>query len=138
MRSDLVSNIEAAHSLAPAERTADANGAGVDLAGSDAAVVVIHHGAWTDGTHTFQVEHADDDGSGAPDTWSAVDDADLDGTEPTVDSAADDDTVTEIGYQGIRRHLRVTVSVTGATNGALYGATIVRGARRKLPERSNV
>lgn len=132
-RQDIKNSIDVAHSLAPAARTADANGAGVDLANFDAAAVVIHHGAWTDGTHTFEVQEADDDGSGSPDTWAAVADADLDGTEPAVSDATADDTTTVIGYHGVKRHLRVVVTTSGTTTGAVYGATVVRAKGRVKP-----
>lgn len=128
MRSDLRSSVAVAHTLAPAARTADVDGDGVDLAGFDAAVVAIHVGAWTDGTHTFEVQESDDDS-----TYTAVADADLDGAEPVVDDASSDDSVVEIGYHGRSRYLRVAVTTSGTTSGAVYGATVVRGKARKLP-----
>lgn len=130
---DLKAHISPAQTLRPAARTADANGENVDLANFDAAVVVIDVGTWTDGTHTFEVQEADDDGSGSPDTWAAVADADLDGSEPVVDGAADDDQIYEIGYIGGKRWLRVVVTVASATTGAVYAATVVRGKGRNLP-----
>lgn len=134
-RQDIKNSISPAHSLAAAAHTADVDGDAVDLANFDAAAVEIHHGAWTDGTHTFEIQDADDDGSGSPDaaTWAAVSDDDLDGTEPEVSDATADDTVTVIGYHGIKRHLRVTSDVAGATNGAIYGATVVRAKGRVQP-----
>lgn len=123
---DLYSNVQAAQSLAPAARTADENGAGVDLDGGGehfhSALVVIDVGAWTDGTHTFEVQESDDDA-----TYTAVADDDLQGTEPVVDAGADGDQVYELGYLGSSRYLRVAVTVTGATSGAVYGASVVRG-----------
>ena len=130
---DLNSHIDAVQSLAPAARTGNANGSAVDLANYDGAVVVIDAGAWTDGTHTFQVEEAPDDGTGSPGTFTAVADADLDGTEPVVSDANSDGQIYKIGYHGNKRWLRVTVAVSGATNGAVYGASIVRGFARKQP-----
>ena len=44
-RTDLKSHINVAQSLAPASRTTTANGTGVDLAGYDAATVVLDLGA---------------------------------------------------------------------------------------------
>lgn len=132
-RQDIKNHISPAQSLRPAAHTADTDGADVDLANFDAACVVIDLGAWTDGTHTFEVQHADDDGTGSPDTYAAVADADLDGTEPVVDAADEDDTVHEIGYHGIKRWLRVSVTVAAATTGAVYGASVVRGRGRVKP-----
>lgn len=133
-RSDIKNHINVAQTLRPAARTASANGLDVDLANFDAATVIIDAGTWTDGSHTFEVQHADDNGSGAPDTYAAVDAADLDGTEPVVDGATDDDQIYEIGYRGIKRWLRVIVTVAGApATGAVYAATVVRGKGRVKP-----
>lgn len=132
-RADIKNHISVAQSLRPAAHTADTNGENVDLANFSAACVVIDLGAWTDGTHTFEVQEADDDGTGAPDVWAAVPDADLDGSEPVVDAADEDETVHEIGYHGIKRWLRVVVTVASATTGAVYAATVVRGRGRVKP-----
>lgn len=128
---DIANDLSVASSLAPSAYTATTNGDAVDLANFDGAAAVIDVGAYTDGTHTFEVQHAPDDGSGSPGTWEAVDDADLDGTEPEVSASGDADTVHEIGYQGANRHLRVVVTTSGTTSGAEYGASIVRGHARK-------
>ncbi|MDX1489403.1 MAG: hypothetical protein R3268_14430 [Acidiferrobacterales bacterium] len=125
---DLKSNLLAAQSLAPAAVTASANGTGVDLRGFDSAQVIIDAGAWTDGTHTFEVQESDDDA-----TYTAVADTELDGTEPVIDGAADDDQVYTIGYKGGSRYLRVAVTVSGATSGAVYGAMIQRGHPHRAP-----
>ncbi len=126
-RTDIKNSVSAAQSLAPATRTASANGAGVDLAGYDAAVVVVSTGTITDGTHTIEVQESDDDT-----TYTAVADADLDGTEPAI-GATDDNVVYELGYHGIKRYVRVAVTVSGATSGGAYGANVIRGKGRKLP-----
>ncbi len=125
---DLYNEISVAQSLAPAARTASANGTGVDLAGFDAAVVVVETGAITDGTHTIQVEESTDNS-----TFTAVADADLQGTEPAI-GAADDNKVYEIGYMGTKRYVRVAVTVAGATTGGVYAAHVARGRARKQPK----
>ncbi|NUT96733.1 MAG: hypothetical protein HOY78_32400 [Saccharothrix sp.] len=126
--SDIKNNVDLAHSLAPAARTATTNGASVDLAGYDAAAVVINHGAWTDGTHTFAVQESDDNA-----TFAAVAAADLDGTAPAVSSAAQNNTVTVVGYRGRKRYLRASVTVAGATTGAVYSAMVLRANPRVRP-----
>lgn len=126
---DLYHNLSPAQSLGPAARTASADGAGVDLLGYESAMAVIDAGAWTDGTHTFELQESDDDS-----TYTAVADADLQGTEPVVDGAADDDQVYRIGYLGSKGYLRVSVVVTGSpSTGAVYGAQIVRGHKQYRP-----
>jgi hypothetical protein len=117
--------------LAPAARTATANGTTVDRAADGAryqdALVVIDTGVVTDGTHTFAVQESADGSS-----WAAVADADLQGAEPAVTSA-NDDTVYEIGYLGAARYLRVAVTVAGATTGGLYSAAVVLSNARRGP-----
>lgn len=125
---DISKDITVEQSLAPAARTADANGTGVDLANFDGATVVVDAGAWTDGAHTFTVEESDDDS-----TYSAVADADLVGTEPVIDAADEDEQVYLVGYIGTKRYIRVAVAVASATTGAVYGASVIRGLARKLP-----
>lgn len=127
---DLVNNISVATTLAPAVRTASANGAGVDLQGYEGAVVVVQTGAITDGTHTIEVQESADDG--ATDPYAAVADADLQGTEPAI-GPTDDNKVYEIGYIGRKRYIRAAVTVAGATSGGAYAATVVRGLPRKAP-----
>jgi hypothetical protein len=51
---ELVGRIKVSQTLAPAARTASANGTGVDLQGFEAVAVVITPGTITDGTHTRQ------------------------------------------------------------------------------------
>lgn len=114
-------------SLAPAARTASANGTGVDIANCDRVALVVIAGARTDGSHAFTVEESADNS-----TFSAVAAGDLDGSLPTV-AGTGANAVYRIGYKGTKRYLRAVATVTGATTGAVYGATIFRGAQRKNP-----
>lgn len=128
-RFDNVNDISAAVSLPAAVRNATANGTGVDLSGYNAAAVVITSGTVTDGTvYTFEVQESDDNA-----TFTAVADADLIGTEPTL-SQTDDNVVREVGYKGNKRYIRVALTtVTSATTGGLFAAIVVRGKPRKYP-----
>lgn len=127
MQRDLYHSLSPAISLAPAARTASANGTGVDLTGFLSAMVEIVTGTITDGTHTFAVEESDDNSA-----FTAVADANLLGTEPAI-VAADDNVVKRIGYLGSKQYLRVSVTVATATTGGIYGATILRGHPRHGP-----
>lgn len=131
MRSDINSQLSVAQSIAPGNHTSgDSTGSGVDLAGYDSAVVVIDVGSVSDSAFSIEVQDAADDGSGSPDTWEAVADDDLDGTEPSTLSA---DSVTKIGYHGRRRHLRA-VATDGGTGNADFGVSVVRAGARKQPQ----
>ena len=70
----------------------------------------------------FTVEESDDNT-----TYTAVAAADLQGTEPVVDGATDDDQLYELGYLCSKRYLRVAVTISGATTGAVYSASIITG-----------
>lgn len=126
-RLDIAHDVAAAPTLAPAARTTSATGTGVDLANYDAAVVVVHAGTVTDGTHAVEVQESADDA-----TYTAVSDADLGATEPTLDSTSSDSTI-EIGYHGIARYVRVAVTTSGATTGGVFGATVVAAKPRVKP-----
>lgn len=120
---DLKNPIAPVESLAPAARTTSVSGAIADLRGYNAVLVVIHAGNWTDGSHAFEIRDGDD-----ITTFTAVDDAYLIGTEPTVTSDANDDLIYHIGYIGVRRYLRVVCTITGAPiTGLVAGVVILRG-----------
>ncbi|MFJ6386442.1 hypothetical protein ACIQJT_02415 [Streptomyces sp. NPDC091972] len=128
-RTDLKSHISVAQSLAPASRTAAANGSGVDLAGFDAATVVLDLGAigGTTPSFTFEVQESTDNSN-----FTAVAAADLDSGQPAAVTAGG--AVVEIGYRGIKRYLRVAITAaSGTTPTLLCSATVVRGKPRKLP-----
>lgn len=128
---DAYSNLLVKNTLTPAARTASVNGTSVDRAEDSSmfqdALVVIAVGTVTDGTHTFEVQHSDDNSS-----WAAVADADLQGAEPVV-ITTNDETVYEIGYKGLKRYLRVATTVATATTGGLYGASVVLANPRVAP-----
>lgn len=121
---DLKNNADVAQSLAPATRTASANGGGVDLQGYEAAMVVFDAGTITDGTHTPSLEESDDDS-----TYTAVAAGDLDGSFADLASNG----IQRVGYTGAKRYVRAVITVSGATSGGTYGAAIVRGRPHAAP-----
>lgn len=123
MRTDIKNSLDVVTTLTPAARTAAATGTAVDLANYDAAAVVITTGTVANGAFAVEVQESDASGSG----YTAVANADLDGTEPATLTAS---TVTVIGYHGIKRYLRV---VTTGTADASFGATVIRGKGRVKP-----
>lgn len=120
---DLVNNVDVVESLAPASRTATANGTGVDLRDFNSATVIIELGAagGTSPSFTFEVQESDDDS-----TYTAVADADLLGDdEPVATEAA---APVKIGYSGTKRYLRVAITaVSGTSPTLLCAASVVRG-----------
>ncbi len=123
---DLKNNLDAAQSIAPAVYTADADGAGVDLQGYDAAMLVFHPGTVTDGTHTPKVQESDSLATGYTDVATA----DLEGTLVALAS----DVPQRVGYKGSKRYIKAYVTVTGSpVTGGVYGAEAIRGLRRQAP-----
>jgi hypothetical protein len=129
MQRQLFHDTDPAASLHPAARTTTATGSSVDLLGFHSALILIPAGAWTDGTHTFEVQESDDDS-----TFAAVADADLVGDEPVIDGAADDDTVYSLAYLGSKRYVLVKVTVTGSpSTGLVAGAFVLKGHPQYAP-----
>lgn len=105
---DQVSNQSSVSSLHSALRTAAAQGTGIDLRGYDSCVFQCGFGAVADGYFTFVLQESDAQSSG----FSTIAAADLMGTPPSAFGESPDagvDTVTEVGYQGTKRYVRVTV-----------------------------
>ncbi|MFI6160386.1 hypothetical protein ACIA59_10600 [Micromonospora haikouensis] len=115
-----------------AARTTTTTGTSVDRAASgamyQAAALVVTTGTVTDGTHTVELQHSDDNS-----TWAAVPDAQLQGTEPAI-VAADDDKVFVLGYLGRKRYLRAVITASGSpATGAVYLAQVVLTNPRVMP-----
>ena len=112
----------AVKTLGPAARTTTATGTGVDLMGFNGCLVLINGGLWTDGTHTFSLEHCDDDA-----TYVTVPAGDMDATPPVVSSGSNDETLFQISYVGSKRYLRAKCTVTGSpSTGLVWSAMILR------------
>lgn len=133
MRSSLYSVALAKSSILPAgPRTTTTTGTTVDRmtdeGGFRSALVVLHVGTVTDGTHTVEVQDSPNNSD-----WTAVANEFLQGTEPALTSS-NDERMHEIGYIGHQRYLRVVVTASGSpSTGGVYGATILLGWPRKMP-----
>lgn len=90
-----------------------------DLRGYDGAMLAINLGANTDTNATFAVLIEDSDNNS---DYVAVDDAYLNGTEALAGfTAADDDNkLKKIGYTGIKRYLRATITPSGNDSGNIF------------------
>jgi hypothetical protein len=136
VRRTVYNHIRARATLTVAARTATANGTAVDRqlsgpSGSNewysSAMLVVHGGTITDGTHAITLQESDDNSA-----WSNVAAASLQGSLPTI-ASTDDDKLYEVGYNGTARYLRAVTTVSGATTGGVYGATILLGFPNVLP-----
>jgi hypothetical protein len=137
------SDVGFAQSVSADAHTAGQNGSQLDTAGIESVSVVYDLSSYTDGTHELEVEHAEDDGNGSPDTWATADASDLlfDQSDGRVDTsgkvtfdASGDTGALQVGYIGDRRFVRVATTLSNITSGATYSANFVYDAVRHGPE----
>jgi len=126
---DLNNDIKVVASIAPAAYTDSVTGAAVDRANTGLAAVVITAGAIDDGTHTLTIEHSDVAGSG----WATVPSGQLSGAAPVLDDETVAGAVTEVGYLGTKRFLRVVSTEAGATEGGAFAAVVILASARRRP-----
>lgn len=89
-----------------------------DLKGYDGCMLAINIGANTDANATFAVLIEDSDDNS---TFAAVDDAYLNGTEALAGFQFDDDNeLRKIGYVGIKRYVRATITPSGNDAGNIF------------------
>ena len=119
--------VAAVQSIAPGAKTASVTGTGVDLQGFDSALVLIDVGAWTDGSHTPKLQESDDNS-----TFTDVAAGDLDGSFTAITASGNGSQVYQVGYIGKKRYIRVYVTISGTTTGAVYGAAILKGVPRHV------
>lgn len=114
-----------ATSLAPAARTATANGTGVDLQAAGSATAHFLVGVITDGTHTPKIQESADNS-----TFTDVAPSDQSGTLANLAS----NTNQKVGYIGKLRYIRAVVTVSGATTGGVYAAIVNAMDLRRQPQ----
>ena len=116
---DMHSNIKAALAIAPAVKTAAADGTTVDLRGYNSVAFVVNTGAIAgDGDFGVVVQ---DSTNGS--NWGAAAAADVLGTVPATLEA---DSAYRLSYVGSKRYVRVNVTKAGGTSLAL-GAVAILG-----------
>ena len=145
---DLNSNLAPVQALA-AQTINTGSGAlvsgNVDLAGFNAAQIVVHFGEIIEmgasplgsAQIAVKLEHADDNGSGAPGAYANVTDADVSGVSGVaagvVASPNSDLVPVTVGYVGDKRFLRATLTPSGLTSGGPVGVIVNRGHPRHAP-----
>jgi hypothetical protein len=131
---DLAHHILPKPALAPAARTnGTVNGSDIDRSNFESVTATVHFGTWTDGTHTPKMQEADDNGSGAPGAYGDVAAGDLIQSFAAVSSAPGSNTVQEVGYKGTKKWVRLVMTTSGATTGALSEGMLLLGHARVHP-----
>lgn len=129
---DLMNDIDLKVAITPrviTDNTA-AVGENIDRTGHDSLTFAIATGTLADADATFAtlVEHADDNGSGAPGSYAAVADEELVGTEALAGFDFSADTkCRKIGYIGGKKWVRLTVTPSANTGNAPIAAVAILG-----------
>jgi hypothetical protein len=127
MLRDLYNNLNVERVLSPAsvaDNTAQVSQE-IDLLGKEAYLIAILTGSLADADATFTtlLEEADDDGTGSAGAYTAVADADLNGTEADASFLfSADDSVFKLGYSGSMRFIRLTITPAANASAALLAA----------------
>lgn len=126
---DLMNNIHVRRAISPvsvADNTAQV-GQVIDRQGFDSLTFVLALGSLADPDANFVVLVEHDDASGFG-TAAAVADEELIGTEVLAGFQFDDDNeVRKIGYAGIKRYVRLTVTPVNNASAALLSAVAILG-----------
>lgn len=105
-------------------------GNAIDMQGYESIEFMLVMGAQTDGDFSMVLtECATSNGS-----YTAVDDADLLGTEPAFTTDTDQNKIASVGYIGSLRFLKMTVvSANTATTGATFTGVAIQGHATDAP-----
>lgn len=138
---DMSSFITPARGISPAAATTD-NTAYVsqiaDTYDHDSLTFIGLLGSLADADVTFTVLVEEGDDSGLSDA-AAVADADLIGTELGATFLfSDDNKVFKIGYKGMKRYVRVTITPAANSGNIFLAGVWIKGHPRTLPKTSQV
>lgn len=135
MLHDLANNLTLKRALSPvsvADNTAQVSQV-FDLIDQRSAALAILTGSLADADATFTVliEESDASGSG----YTAVADENLNGTEALASFLfSDDDKVLKIGYTGIKRYIRATITPANNASAGLLAAVWIGVPKRRPSE----
>ncbi|MBI1215675.1 MAG: hypothetical protein GC185_07645 [Alphaproteobacteria bacterium] len=144
---DITSNIGITQCLAPQTIDSSALDSGsIDMQGADCAAVAVFIGAMGDTLSgsariDLKIEHADDDGAGAPGSFAACTDEDVlnftgldaSGIFESVDADAKAQKRYVVGYRGGKRFIKVTATPTGLSSGGPVAMACLTGAPHEAP-----
>lgn len=126
---DLYNNLAIRRAISPvsvADNTAQVSQI-IDRQGFDSLVFGIAIGSVADADATFTVLVEDGNDSGLSDA-AAVADSELNGTEAAAGFQFDSDNQTrKIGYNGIKRYVRLTITPANNASAALLSAVAILG-----------
>lgn len=143
---DLVNNLSLSQSLNPQTIQAAALDTGnIDMQGAEMLAVVLLVGNIVDpldSTHRIdcKIEHADDNGAGAPGPYAACADEDVlnfanlsSGLFLSIDAAGKEQKRHVIGYRGGKRFVKVTATPVTLTTGGPIAMLAIKGNLNQIP-----
>lgn len=143
---DIVTNVKIEQSLNPQTIQGSAlNSGNIDMQGAETAAIVVLVGNIADtldSTHRIDVkiEHADDDGTGAPGSYAACADADVlnftglaSGVFLSIDAAGKKQKRHVIEYKGGKRFVKVTATPVSIATGGPIAMMALKGNINQAP-----
>lgn len=143
---NIVHNIGIAQSLMPQTIQASAlNTGNIDMQGAETLSVVLLVGDIADTLSgsvriDVKIEHADDDGAGAPAAYAACADEDVlnftglaSGQFLSIDAAGKEQKRHVVGYRGGKRFVKVTATPVSLTTGGPIAMLALKGNLSQLP-----
>lgn len=144
---DLVNSLSIIQCLAPQTVQASAVDSGdIDMQGAQTLAVVVmvgDIGETTDADNRLdlKIEHADDDGAGAPDAYAPCADEDVlnfenltSGVFASIDDAAKEEKRHVIGYRGGKRFVKVTATPVSLATGGPVAMLALKGQLSQKPQ----
>lgn len=130
---DQATNLDTQEALAPQSigSNTTTNGSAQATGDYQAVTFVALLGNYTDGDFEFKLQEADDDGTGSPDasTWSDVSNDDIINGDNTQSISTTGKV--KFGYRGVKPHVRLVVTSTNVTTGAVVAALAILGMARE-------
>lgn len=143
---DIVHNIDITQVAAPQAILASTVSSGnIDTQGAETLAVAVLLGTFGDTLAAgkrvdLKIEHADDNGSGAPGAYASCTDADVDSTAAlaagifaVIDANAEANRRYVVGYRGGKRFVKVTATPTGLTAGGSIAMLALSGNLSQKP-----
>jgi hypothetical protein len=143
---NIVNNIGIEQSLMPQTIQASAlNSGNIDTQGVETLAIAVLVGDIADTLSgsvriDLKIEHADDDGTGAPGSYAACEDADVlnytglsSGKFQSIDASGKEEKRHVIGYCGGKRFVKATATPAGLTNGGPIAMLTLKGNLSQLP-----
>lgn len=144
---DLMNSVVVSQPLAPQTvSTAPVTSAAIDMQGAESLAFITAVGTIVDVLDAsnridIKIEHADDDGNGAPESYAACTDSDVagasglvDGVFLSIDAAAKTGKSHTIAYRGGKRFVRLSATPVSLDDGGTLAMIAIKGNLAQQPQ----